>query len=66
LAAYIESARRSGEFTAGYAQALGFATALMRERPEQGKAILRQLVKVRPERPVAAQLLERMGGASAE
>ena len=63
LAAYIESARISEEFTAGYAQALAFATALSRERPEQSKAILQELVKVRPERPVAAQLLERINGS---
>ena len=62
IAAYVESARISEEFTAGYAQALAFATALARERPEQSKAILQELVKARPERPVAAQLLERISG----
>jgi spermidine synthase len=66
LSAYIESARISEEFTAGYAQALGLATALMRDRPEQSKDILRQLIEARPERPVAAQLLQRLGGASDE
>ena len=63
LAAYVESARISEEFTAGYAQALAFATALARERPDQSKSILQELVKARPERPVAAQLLERISGS---
>jgi spermidine synthase len=63
LASYIESARISEEFTASYAQALAFATALARERPVQSKAILKQLIEARPERPVAAQLLERISGS---
>ncbi|MGZ8940234.1 MAG: hypothetical protein ACXW32_13585, partial [Limisphaerales bacterium] len=66
LNAYIESARISEDFTAGYAQALGIATGLARERPEQSRAILERLAEARPERPVARELLERLSVRSGE
>ncbi|MGZ8919629.1 MAG: spermidine synthase, partial [Limisphaerales bacterium] len=66
LNAYIESARISEDFTAGSAQALGIATGLARERPEQSRAILERLAEARPERPVARELLERLSVRSGE
>lgn len=60
LRAYIESARLSVEFTAGYAQAITIAAALVREHPEQSRTILNELIAARPELPVAAELLRRL------
>ena len=60
VAAYIESARISPDFTAGYAQVITIATGLAREQPQQSKAILARLAEVRPEIPVAAELLRRL------
>jgi hypothetical protein len=60
IAAYIESARVSADFTAGYAQAITIAAALARERPEQSRQILNRLAEARPERPVAEELLRRL------
>ncbi len=60
LAAFIESARISPHFTAGYAQALAFATALAESNPDSARKILRALIEAQPDRPVAGELLERL------
>ena len=57
---YIESAVISEEFTSGYAQALGIATALAAKSPETAEGILRRLIEAQPDRPVARQLLDRL------
>jgi spermidine synthase len=64
--AYIRSAALSEDFTAGYAQALAIAVGLTRERPEQSAMILRRLAQVRPELPVARELLRRLENGSGE
>ena len=58
--AYIESARLSPEFTAGYAQCLSIATVIANSDPERAKAILRRLIEAQPARPVAREMLERL------
>jgi spermidine synthase len=60
LAAYIESAKTSAFFTAGYAQALTLATTLARSNPQSARAILQALIAAQPERPVARELLDRL------
>ena len=60
ISAYIESARISEDFTAGYAQALALATGLAKERPQESRMILEKLVEAQPQRPVAHDLLQRL------
>ena len=60
IAAYIESARLSPEFTSGYAQCLTIASVIAGSAPARAKKILERLVEVRPERPVAKEMLERL------
>jgi len=60
LAGFIESAKISPDFTAGYAQALTLAAALAQSKPESAKTILEALIAAQPDRPVARELLERL------
>ena len=60
LKAFLQSAATSPDFTAGYAHALGIATALSRTNPAAARAILESLIRAQPEIPVARQLLDRL------
>ncbi len=57
---FIESARVSPDFSSAYAQILTRATSLMRANPSASRRLLQALERVRPERPVARELLNRM------
>jgi spermidine synthase len=61
---YVESARISEDFTAGYARAITMAAAEARSNPKQSRWLLEELVRARPSRPVAKQLLEKLFSAS--
>jgi spermidine synthase len=58
--AFIESARLSEDFTAGYAQCLTRAALQTGDNPAAAKALLRRLVAAQPARPVAREMLERL------
>ena len=60
LAAYVESARVSADFTAGYARVITAATADANANPARSRKLLEQLIEAQPSRPVAKQLLERL------
>jgi len=60
-ALFLSGARRSPEFTSGYSRLLTRAMALARERPAEARRLLQALVEARPERPIAADLLRRLG-----
>lgn len=62
--AYVESARISRDFTAGYAQVLTLASLQAKGDGAGARALLQRLVEVRPDLTVARDLLERLGGAS--
>jgi spermidine synthase len=57
---YVESARSSADYTAGYAQAVLVATAFAREERQWSMEILRRLAEARPEQQLAGELLRRM------
>jgi spermidine synthase len=59
--AFLESARISADFTAGYAQCLARASLLAPSQPEAARELLRRLIEAQPAIPVAAQLLDRLG-----
>ena len=59
---YIESARRSELFTAGYAQCLVRANALRESNPEAARRLLKRLIEAQPARPVARSLLRSLFG----
>jgi spermidine synthase len=60
VAAYIQSAEMSPDFTAGYAQVLTLAAALAKSEPVRARTMLEALIAAQPERPVARELLERL------
>ena len=60
VAAYIESARISPDFTAGYAQCLSIVSIIANPDPARAKRILNDLIAAQPERPVAREMLDRM------
>jgi hypothetical protein len=60
FARYVESARISADFTAGYARVLTAATADANANPLRSRKLLEQLIEAQPSRPVAKQLLERL------
>ncbi|MBI5387702.1 MAG: spermidine synthase [Verrucomicrobia bacterium] len=64
--AYVESARRSEDFTAGYAQCLTLASLLAKEKPAEARALLERLVAAQPRRGVAAEMLKRLEQAEPE
>jgi spermidine synthase len=57
---YIESARVSDNFTAGYARVVTIAAAEAASQPERSRKLLEQLIEAQPARPVARQLLGRL------
>ena len=57
---YIESARLSPDFTTGYAQCITIANVIANSDPSRARRILEALDAVRPERPVAKELLQRL------
>jgi spermidine synthase len=61
IAAYVASARLSSEFTPGYAQCLSIASVLAGTDLPRAQQILRRLIEAQPNRPVAQQLLDRLG-----
>jgi hypothetical protein len=64
--AYLESARLSREFTAGYAQCLTTASLFAPTEPAAARALLERLVEAQPGIPVARQMLERLGDGRRE
>jgi spermidine synthase len=60
FARYVESARISPDFTAGYARVITAATADASANPARSRKLLEQLIEAQPSRPVAKQLLERL------
>jgi tetratricopeptide (TPR) repeat protein len=60
IAAYVESARLSEDFTLGYAQCLTVASMLAQSDPEKARALLRRLIEARPTHPVAKEFLNRL------
>jgi len=60
FARYVESARISADFTAGYARVITAATADANANPSRSRKLLEQLVEAQPSRPVAKQLLEKL------
>ena len=59
--AFLESARLSRDFTSGYAQILARASAQAKSNPNAARKLLDQLIEIRPDRPVAKELKERLG-----
>ena len=57
---YVESARVSDNFTAGYARAITIAAAEAKSHPDKSRRLLEQLIEAQPARPVAKQLLEKL------
>jgi spermidine synthase len=58
--AFVESARLSEEFTAGYAQCLSLAAWQAKSKPEEARALLQRLVEAQPSLPIARDLLRRL------
>jgi spermidine synthase len=63
VAHYVESARVSGDFTAGYARCLTMASMLAGEDRAAARRLLEQLIGARPSRPVAGDMLRRLEAA---
>ena len=59
IAAFVQSARASPDFTAGYARCLTVAALEAKSNPTKARALLEQLVEAQPSRPVAAEMLKR-------
>jgi len=59
--AFIESARLSEDFTPGYAQCLTIASLEGKSNPERARSLLQRLAAAQPSRPVAAEMLKRLG-----
>src|SRR4029450_7580237 len=49
---YVESARVSDSFTAGYARAITIAAAEAKSHPDKSRRLLEQLIEAQPARPV--------------
>jgi spermidine synthase len=58
--AFVESARLSEDFTAGYAQCLTLASLQAKNDPAKARALLERLVAAQPLRPVAEDMLKRL------
>ena len=58
--AFVESARRSGDFTLGYAQCLTIASLQAKSNPEVARTLLLRLVAAQPTRGIAREMLERL------
>ena len=61
--AFVESARISPNFSTGYAHCLTLAMQEANSNPRAARALLERLVEAQPQRPVAQQLLDRLGPA---
>ena len=61
--AFVESARVSPNFSTGYAHCLTLAMQEANSNPRAARALLERLVEAQPQRPVAQQLLDRLGPA---
>jgi spermidine synthase len=59
--AFLDSAKISPDFTSGYAQILARATQRAQVSPVEARGLLERLIEVRPERPVAREVLDRLG-----
>jgi spermidine synthase len=60
---YVQSARQSVDFTTSYAQCLTLAMQRLPSNPQDARRLLQRLAEAQPNRPVAAQLLERLDSA---
>jgi spermidine synthase len=60
VAAYVESARISPDFTSGYAQCLSLVSIIANSNPVRAREILTALDAAQPERPVAREMLQRL------
>ncbi len=60
IAAYIESARQSSEFTAGYARCLKVVSIIADSNLPRAREILTKLIEAQPDRPVAREMLRRL------
>ena len=58
---FLASSRASAVFTSGYSRLVTRAMSLAGERPDEARRLLEALVQVRPDQPLAAELLRRMG-----
>jgi spermidine synthase len=58
--AFVESARLSPDFTAGYARCLTIAAVLREAQPAAARRLLERLAEAQPALPVARQMLERL------
>jgi spermidine synthase len=57
---YLQSVRGSPDFPTSYAQCLTLAMQQAKGNPAAARSLLQKLVEAQPNRPVAAQLLERL------
>jgi spermidine synthase len=60
VARYLESARVSPDFTLGYSHVITMALQVSEDRPELARQWLERLAEVRPEVPVARELMDRL------
>ncbi|MFO1501258.1 MAG: spermidine synthase, partial [Verrucomicrobiota bacterium] len=60
LAAYLDSVRLSPRFNTGYAQCLSIAAQESKNNPQLARQMLESLIQLRPEWPVAEQLMKRL------
>jgi len=60
IESYIDSARITDEFTAGYARCITLASLQAKERPEVARVLLERLVQAQPREKLARDLLERL------
>jgi spermidine synthase len=63
LEAFLESAGLSVRFSTSYAHCLSIAMRNAKNDPAGARSLLERLAQVQPQRPVAAQLIERLGDA---
>ena len=57
---YIESARISDEFTAGYARCISLASLKAKDHPQGARVLLERLIEAQPREKLARDLLERL------
>jgi hypothetical protein len=60
VSAWVESARLSQDFTAGYARCLSRVSLILQSDPGAARALLERLAAAQPLIPVARQMLERI------
>jgi spermidine synthase len=58
--AFVESARLSEDFTAGYAQCLTIASWQAKSKPDEARTLLRRLIEAQPSLPIAREMLDRL------